>query len=84
MYQGEQLQWALTEKRPESLRHYRALLNAAEETVSCRPRETEVEVEQARHRNAELEAMLLITQTWWTLNQLWASFVGLIIFKLRD
>lgn len=36
------------------------------------------------YRNAELEAMLLITQIWWTLNQLWASFVGLIIFKLRD
>ncbi|BFG31187.1 hypothetical protein CerSpe_174600 [Prunus speciosa] len=51
--QGEQLQRTLAEKRQ---RHYRALLNAAEESIARRLREKEVEVEKATRRNAELEA----------------------------
>lgn len=52
-YQGEQLRRTLAEKRQ---RHYRALLQAAEETVARRLREKEAEVEKATRRNAELQA----------------------------
>ncbi|KAK3225059.1 hypothetical protein Dsin_004921 [Dipteronia sinensis] len=51
--QGEQLRRTLAEKRQ---RHYRALLGAAEESLSRRLREREAEVEKATRRNAELEA----------------------------
>ncbi|KAM6557408.1 hypothetical protein CsatB_004427 [Cannabis sativa] len=51
--QGEQLRRTLAEKRQ---RHYRALLSAAEESISRRLREKEAEVEKATRRNAELEA----------------------------
>ncbi|XP_038679250.1 probable BOI-related E3 ubiquitin-protein ligase 2 isoform X2 [Tripterygium wilfordii] len=51
--QGEQLRRTLAEKRQ---RHYRALLGAAEESITRRLREKETEVEKARRRNAELEA----------------------------
>lgn len=43
----------LAEKRQM---HYRALLNAAEESVARRLREKEVEVQKATRRNSELEA----------------------------
>ncbi|KAK4843201.1 hypothetical protein QYF36_005256 [Acer negundo] len=51
--QGEQLRRTLAEKRQ---RHYRALLGAAEESLSRRLREREAEVEKATRRNVELEA----------------------------
>ncbi|KAM7254313.1 hypothetical protein ACFE04_031995 [Oxalis oulophora] len=51
--QGEQLRRALAEKRQ---RHYRTLLNTAEESVSRRLRQKEAEIEKATRRNAELEA----------------------------
>ncbi|EEF33623.1 ubiquitin-protein ligase, putative, partial [Ricinus communis] len=51
--QGEQLRRTLAEKRQ---RHYRALLSAAEESISMRLREKEAEVEKATRRNSELEA----------------------------
>ncbi|XP_022718220.1 E3 ubiquitin-protein ligase BOI-like [Durio zibethinus] len=51
--QGEELRRTLAEKRNT---HYRALLGAAEESVSRRLREKEAEVEKATRRNAELEA----------------------------
>ncbi|XWS49196.1 hypothetical protein CRYUN_Cryun13aG0143200 [Craigia yunnanensis] len=51
--QGEELRRTLAEKRR---RHYRALLGAAEESVTRRLREKEAEVEKATRRNAELEA----------------------------
>ncbi|XP_038888350.1 BOI-related E3 ubiquitin-protein ligase 1-like [Benincasa hispida] len=51
--QEEQLRRTLAEKRQ---RHYRALLDAVEESVARRLREREAEVEKATRRNAELEA----------------------------
>ncbi|TYH41964.1 hypothetical protein ES332_D11G030400v1 [Gossypium tomentosum] len=51
--QGEELRRTLAEKRH---RHYRALLEAAEESVARRFREKEAEVEKAKRRNVELEA----------------------------
>lgn len=51
--QGEQLKHATAEKRQ---RHYSALLSAAEESVSRRIREKEVEAGRAAQRNAELES----------------------------
>ncbi|XP_050376928.1 E3 ubiquitin-protein ligase BOI-like [Argentina anserina] len=51
--QGEQLQRTLAEKRQ---RHYRALLGAAEDSISRKLREKEAEVQKATRRNAELEA----------------------------
>ncbi|PRQ18602.1 putative transcription factor C2H2 family [Rosa chinensis] len=51
--QGEQLQRTLAEKRQT---HYRALLGAAEESISRKLREKEAEVQKATRRNAELEA----------------------------
>lgn len=51
--QEEQLRRTLAEKRH---RHYRALLDAVEESVARRLREREAEVEKATRRNAELEA----------------------------
>nr|GLL44720.1 BOI-related E3 ubiquitin-protein ligase 1-like [Ipomoea trifida] len=51
--QGEQLRRTLEEKRQ---RHYRALLGAAEESLTRRLREKEAEVDKATRRNAELEA----------------------------
>ncbi|OIV94648.1 hypothetical protein TanjilG_25872 [Lupinus angustifolius] len=50
--QGEQLSQALAEKRHK---HYRELLNAADESVARRLREKEAEVEKAKRKNAELE-----------------------------
>ncbi|KAL4352904.1 hypothetical protein GQ457_06G037410 [Hibiscus cannabinus] len=50
--QGEELRRTLAEKRQ---RHYRALLEAAEESVARRLREKEAEVEKAKRRNVELE-----------------------------
>ncbi|CAL0331729.1 unnamed protein product [Lupinus luteus] len=50
--QGEQLSQALAEKRQK---HYRELLNAADESVARRLREKEAEVEKAKRKNAELE-----------------------------
>ncbi|PPD81079.1 hypothetical protein GOBAR_DD21974 [Gossypium barbadense] len=50
---GEELRRTLAEKRH---RHYRALLEAAEESVARRFREKEAEVEKAKRRNVELEA----------------------------
>ncbi|KAK7307748.1 hypothetical protein VNO77_41080 [Canavalia gladiata] len=65
--QGEQLRRALVEKRQ---RHYRALLRAAEESVTRRLREKEAEVEKATRRNAELEARVaqlsVEAQVWQT------------------
>ncbi|KAL6175926.1 hypothetical protein ACLB2K_052564 [Fragaria x ananassa] len=51
--QGEQLQRTLAEKRR---RHYRALLGAAEESISRKLREKEAEFQKATRRNSELEA----------------------------
>ncbi|KAM1236550.1 hypothetical protein ACFX2F_037646 [Malus domestica] len=51
--QGEQLRRTLAEKRQ---RHYRALLNAVEESIARRLREKEAEVQKATRRNSELEA----------------------------
>nr|GMD81239.1 BOI-related E3 ubiquitin-protein ligase 1-like [Ipomoea batatas] len=51
--QGEQLRRTLEEKRQ---RHYRALVGAAEESLTRRLREKEAEVDKAIRRNAELEA----------------------------
>ncbi|KAG6571752.1 putative BOI-related E3 ubiquitin-protein ligase 3, partial [Cucurbita argyrosperma subsp. sororia] len=51
--QEEQLRLTLADKRQ---RHYRALLDAVEESVARRLREREAEVEKATRRNAELEA----------------------------
>ncbi|CAJ2635131.1 unnamed protein product [Trifolium pratense] len=51
--QGENLRRTLAEKRQ---RHYRELLNAAEEAVAQRLREKEAEFTKARRKNAELEA----------------------------
>ncbi|XP_019190999.1 PREDICTED: BOI-related E3 ubiquitin-protein ligase 1-like [Ipomoea nil] len=51
--QGEQLRRTLEEKRQ---RHYRALLGAAEESLTRRLREKETEVDKAARRNVELEA----------------------------
>ncbi|XP_050225051.1 BOI-related E3 ubiquitin-protein ligase 1 isoform X2 [Mercurialis annua] len=51
--QGEQLRRTLAEKRQ---RHYRALLSAAEESITRKLREKETEVEKATRRNAELES----------------------------
>ncbi|KAK8710678.1 hypothetical protein V6N13_145991 [Hibiscus sabdariffa] len=50
--QGEELRRTLAEKRQ---RHYRALLEVAEESVARRLREKEAEVEKAKRRNVELE-----------------------------
>ncbi|XP_059275807.1 E3 ubiquitin-protein ligase BOI-like [Lycium ferocissimum] len=51
--QGEQLRRTLAEKRQ---RHYRALIGAAEESITRRLREKEAEMAKAARRNAELEA----------------------------
>ncbi|GAU28544.1 hypothetical protein TSUD_157010 [Trifolium subterraneum] len=51
--QGENLRRTLAEKRQ---RHYRELLNAAEEAVAQRLREKEAEFTKATRKNAELEA----------------------------
>ncbi|KAL3499807.1 hypothetical protein ACH5RR_038900 [Cinchona calisaya] len=61
----ERLRRILAEKRQ---RHYRLLLEAAEESVARRLREKEAEVEKAARRNAELEAraaqLSLEAQAW--------------------
>ncbi|GMJ15088.1 hypothetical protein like AT1G32740 [Hibiscus trionum] len=51
--QGDELRRTLAEKRQ---RHYRELLEAAEESVARRLREKEAEVEKAKQRNVGLEA----------------------------
>ncbi|KAK9059261.1 hypothetical protein SSX86_021880 [Deinandra increscens subsp. villosa] len=51
--QGEELRRMLASKRQM---HYRALLRAAEESISARMKERDAEAERARRRNAELEA----------------------------
>ncbi|KAA8522111.1 hypothetical protein F0562_012575 [Nyssa sinensis] len=51
--QGEQLRRTLAEKRQK---HYRALLDAAAESMARNLREKDAEVEKAARRNAELEA----------------------------
>lgn len=51
--QEEQLRRTIAEKRQ---RHYRALLEAVEESVARKLRVREAEVEKATRRNAELEA----------------------------
>ncbi|XP_060207497.1 probable BOI-related E3 ubiquitin-protein ligase 2 [Lycium barbarum] len=53
LIQGEQLRRTLAEKRQ---RHYRALIGAAEESITRRLREKEAEMAKAARRNAELEA----------------------------
>lgn len=63
--QGENLRRTLAEKRQK---HYRELLNAAEEAVAHRLREKEVEFAKATRRNAELEArtaqLTMEAQVW--------------------
>lgn len=63
--QGENLRRTLAEKRQK---HYRELLNAAEEAVAHRLREKEVEFAKATRRNADLEArtaqLTMEAQVW--------------------
>ncbi|RHN63152.1 putative transcription factor C2H2 family [Medicago truncatula] len=63
--QGENLRRTLADKRQK---HYRELLNAAEEAVARRLREKEVEFAKATRRNAELEArtaqLTMEAQVW--------------------
>ncbi|KAE8662655.1 hypothetical protein F3Y22_tig00113156pilonHSYRG00005 [Hibiscus syriacus] len=65
--QGEELRRTLAEKRQ---RHYRALLEAAEESAVRSLREKEAEVEKAKRLNVELEAraaqLSVDSQVWQT------------------